>query len=185
MDWHRYCGYVMLSLILFRLYWGVVGSTASRFKTFVRGPEAIFGYLRTLPSRASPKSPVHNPLGALSVLALLILVLAETTLGLFAVDVDGIESGPLASWISFDAGRACARWHHLTFNALVGLIALHLVAIAFYAVYKRENLVGPMIHGRKVLPAGTSVTLGVWPKVVFGAALSTVVAWLTARAFKI
>jgi cytochrome b len=185
MDWHRYCGYALLGLIVFRLYWGVVGSKASRFQSFVRGPQAIVAYVRTLPDRRSPKSRGHNPLGALSVLALLSLLLAETMLGLFAVDVDGIESGPLATWISFDAGRACARWHHLIFNTLLWLIGLHLAAVAFYAVYKRENLVGPMLHGRKAVPAQDDVTLNTWPRVGFGVALSIGVVWLTARAFKV
>ena len=175
----------MLGLIVFRLYWGVAGSTASRFASFVRGPRAILAYLRALPTRASPKSPGHNPLGALSVLVLLVLLLAETVLGLFTVDVDGIESGPLASWVSFDAGRACAQWHHLIFNVLLWLIGLHLAAIAFYALYKRENLVGPMIHGRKILPPQGSIASGSWPRVGVGAALSIAIVWLTARGFKL
>jgi cytochrome b len=185
MDWHRYCGYALLGLIVFRLYWGVAGSRASRFRSFVRGPQTMLAYLRTLPDRAAPKSPGHNPLGALSVLALLGLLLAETVLGLFSVDVDGIESGPLASWISFDAGRACAHWHHLMFNALLWLIGLHLAAIAFYAVYKRENLVGPMLTGRKAIPAQDGAAVRTWPRAVVGLALSAGVVWLTARAFKI
>jgi cytochrome b len=185
MDWHRYCGYALLGLIVFRLYWGVVGSAPSRFLNFVRGPKAFTAYLRTLPQRASPKWPGHNPLGALSVLALLTLLLTETALGLFAVDVDGIESGPLAIWVSFDVGRVCARWHHLIFNALLWLIGLHLAAVAFYAVYKRENLVGPMVHGRKALSPRDDVALRLWPRIGFGGALSIAVVWLTARAFKL
>jgi cytochrome b len=185
MDWHRYCGYALLGLLVFRLYWGVVGSTPSRFARFVRGPTAVLAYLRTLPNRSAPKSPGHNPLGALSVVALLALLLAETVLGLFSVDVDGIESGPLSVWVSFDAGRLCADGHHLAFNILLGLIGLHLAAIAFYAVYKRENLIGPMLHGRKTLTASDPITAATWPRIVIGAVISAAVVWLTARAFKL
>ncbi len=185
MEWHRYCGYALLGLIVFRLYWGVAGSTSARFQSFVRGPGTILTYLHTLPGRASPKSAGHNPLGALSVLALLALLSTEVVLGLFSVDVDGIESGPLAAWISFDAGRTCATWHHLVFNGLLWLIGLHLAAIVFYAAYKRDNLVAPMIHGRKVLPSQDNVISGDWPRIAFGAALSIGVVWLTARAFKL
>jgi cytochrome b len=185
MDWHRYCGYGLLGLLIFRLYWGVVGSTPSRFTSFVRGPKTVLAYVRALPNRASPASPGHNPLGALSVLALLTLLVAEVVLGLFCVDVDGIESGPLSTWVSFDVGRLCAHWHHLTFNLLLGLIGLHLLAILFYAAYKRENLVGPMVHGKKPLPAFQGLVAASWTRLLIGVLLSALGVWMTARAFKL
>ena len=185
MDWHRDCGYAILGLLVFRFYWGVAGSTPSRFASFVRGPIAVLAYLKALPNRAAPKSVGHNPLGALSVVALLVVRLAQTVLGLFTVDVDGIESGPLASRVSFEVGRACGKWHHLLFNGLLALIGLHLAAILFYALYKRDNLVGPMVHGRKRLPPQTELVAAPWPRVVIGVILSAVAVWLTSRAFKL
>jgi cytochrome b len=93
MDWHRYSGYGLLGLVVFRVYWGIAGASTARFRQFVRGPRVIASYLRgrweTLPG--------HNPLGAISAVVLLALLLAQIVLGLFAVDVDGIESGPLSS----------------------------------------------------------------------------------------
>ncbi len=80
---------------------------------------------------------------------MLALLASELTLGLFTVDVDGDQPGPLAKFVSFDQGRAIAHWHHLVFNALLALIALHLVAVTFYAVIKRDNLVAPMLTGAK------------------------------------
>ena len=78
------------------------------------------------------------------------LLAVELGLGLFAVDVDGVQPGPFAKVISFDQGRAVAEWHHWgAFNALLGLVGLHLLAIVFYAVVKRDNLVGPMLTGAK------------------------------------
>src|ERR1700726_3554826 len=106
MDYHRYSGYALLGVLSFRLYWGVFGSTTARFAHFVKGPRSIWRYLR---SKARHVTPGHNPLGALSVLALLGLLLAQVTLGLFSVDVDGIESGPLSHWVSFETGRAWLR----------------------------------------------------------------------------
>jgi cytochrome b len=185
MDWHRYCGYALLSLLVFRLYWGVAGSTPSRFASFVRGPKTVLQYLRALPDRTTPITPGHNPLGALSVIAVLALLLVEVVLGLFAVDVDGIESGPLSAWVSFDAGRVSAHWHHLLFNGLLGLIALHLIAIAFYALYKRENLIGPMLHGRKNLPPREDFAGALWPRIAVGAILALVATVMVARAFKL
>ena len=80
--------------------------------------------------------PGHNPLGALSVLALLGLLLAQIVLGLFAVDVDGIESGPLSTYVSFDTGRVAAEWHEAVFDVLLWLIGLHVAAVLFYLLYQ-------------------------------------------------
>src|SRR6266436_139168 len=110
MDYHRYSGYALLGVLAFRLYWGVFGSTTARFAKFVRGPRSIWQYLR---SKAVNAAPGHNPLGALSVLALLGLLLGQVVLGLFCVDVDGLESGPLSHWVSFETARTCARLHRL------------------------------------------------------------------------
>jgi cytochrome b len=146
MDLHRYSGYALLGVLVFRLYWGFFGSTTARFAHFVKGPRSIWHYLR---SGANPVLPGHNPLGALSVLALLGLLLAQVALGLFSVDVDGLESGPLSHWVSFETGRACARLHQTGFDVLKVLIVGHIVAIVLYWVVKRDNLVRPMITGSK------------------------------------
>src|SRR4051812_31713006 len=121
LDRHRLSGYALLGLLLFRLIWGFAGSETARFAAFVRGPKAICRYLRgEAPARAG-----HNPLGALSVVALLTAVAAQIGLGLFAVDEDGLESGPLSYLISFDTARTAAAIHHKMFWVLVALIALH------------------------------------------------------------
>lgn len=149
MDYHRYSGSALLGVLAFRIYWGFFGSSTARFAQFVRGPRSIWAYLR---SRETHSSPGHNPLGALSVILLLTLLLTQVALGLFSVDIDGLESGPLARFVSFEVGRACARLHGLGFHVLEYFIALHVAAIAFYALFKRENLVAPMITGRKIWP---------------------------------
>lgn len=149
LDWHRLSGYAVLTLVVFRLAWGVFGSDTARFGYFLKGPRGIGAYLS---NKAEP-AVGHNPLGGWSVLAMIVLLVVQTVLGLFAIDVDGIESGPLAVFVSFDQGRLAAEAHHLTFNILLALIALHLLAIVFYAVAQRNNLIGPMITGRKKLGA--------------------------------
>jgi cytochrome b len=146
MDWHRYSGYAMLGVLIFRVYWGFVGSSTARFAQFVKGPGAIAEYLR---SRQYAAAPGHNPIGALSVLALLALLIAQVGLGLFAVDIDGLESGPLSHLVSFDTGRLCAEIHEWVFNALMVLVTLHVAAILFYLVFRKENLIGAMITGAK------------------------------------
>ena len=154
MEVHRWSGYTIIALLTFRLYWGLFGSSTARFAGFVKGPRAILGYLRGLASGARADIVGHSPLGALSVIAMLLLLVMQVCLGLFAVDIDGIESGPLSYLVSFDVGRVAARTHHLVFNALLALVALHIVAIAFYLIAKRDNLIGPMFTGRKTFGAG-------------------------------
>ncbi len=154
MDWHIRIGCALLGVVVFRLAWGVFGGATARFSSFVRGPRTVFGYAVKLAKGGADEAAVgHNPMGGWSVVALLGVMAAEIGLGLFCVDVDGLESGPLADRVSFHAGRAAAHWHAVLFNALLALIALHLCAIAFYAIVRRDNLVGPMLTGRKRLDA--------------------------------
>jgi cytochrome b len=142
MDWHRRSGLALLGLIAFRLIWGVVGGSTARFAHFIRGPGAIVRHFRGAPARIG-----HNPLGGLSVIALLALLTVQIVAGLYAVDVDGLESGPLSDAVSFETGRQAARIHHLCFDALLALSALHIFAILFYRLRGR-NLVTPMLTGR-------------------------------------
>ena len=182
LEWHRWSGYLLLGLVAFRLYWGFFGGSTARFGSFLRGPRAVLDYLRG----RRPPVPGHNPLGALSVLALLALLLAQVVLGLFAVDVDGIESGPLSLYVSFEAGRAAAHWHHRVFDALLWLIALHIGAIAWYLVVRRENLTAAMLHGTREYPAAAPPLRSASAlRFVAGVALSALLTWLVARAFQL
>lgn len=160
LDWHRRSGLAILALLLFRLIWGFVGGRTALFAHFVKGPRAALAYLRA--PNAAPGVPGHNPLGGWSVLAMLATLAAIVGAGLFAVDVDGLESGPLADRISFEAGRVAAGVHRVVFNLLLALIALHVSAILFHLLVRRRNLIAPMIHGRAppgdapVAPIGAS-----------------------------
>lgn len=179
LDWHRWSGYVLLGVLVFRICWGFFGSSTARFSQFLRGPREIVAYLRGRWSLA----PGHNPLGALSVLALLLLLLAQVVLGLFAVDVDGIESGPLSSHVSFDTGRVCAHWHHTIFTALQVFVALHVIAVAYYVLVKKENLVGAMIGGRRGYQSQPAepVQFASWARIVVAVAIAAAIAWFVTR----
>jgi cytochrome b len=180
MDYHRYSGYTLLGVLMFRLYWGFFGGHTARFTQFVKGPSAIMAYLRAAPVI---KSIGHNPLGALSVLVLLVLLLTQAGLGLFSVDIDGIESGPLSNLVTFDTGRILAKRHALMFNVLLAVIALHVVAIFFYLFVKRDNLIRPMIVGKKLLPSDATPTSISTPllRVVVGLLLAAIVVWAVVR----
>ena len=151
-QWHLWSGYLVLFLLLFRILWGFVGSSTARFTRFVRGPRNLFTYLR------QPQGWTgigHTPLGALSVLALLGLVAAQVGLGLILVDEDGVWSGPLYRFVTFDMGERAHGLHETLFNVLLGFIALHVAAILFYRLVRGKRLVGAMIRGTARVPAGT------------------------------
>ena len=181
MDWHRYSGYAVLALLTFRVFWGFVGGSTARFSGFLRSPAATWRYVRGL----GPGGHGHNPLGAWSVLAMLLLLLAQVGLGLFSVDIDGIESGPLADRVSFDVGRAAADLHHIAFNGLLGLIGLHLVAIAFHAVVRRDNLIGPMVTGMRRDRQGVTQMrpAPIW-RAGLGVLIAGLVAWAIAKGLR-
>lgn len=134
--------------VSFRIAWGFWGTRTAQFKHFIRGPRGVLTYARTLLSKQKAPQPVgHNPMGGLSVLLLLGLMIAQISTGLFAVDTDGMNSGALSQFVSFKTGRLFGDYHELTFNILLGMVALHLAAITAYAVIKRQNLVTPMVTG--------------------------------------
>jgi len=183
---HRWAGYAVLGLMVFRLWWGVAGGSTARFASFLVGPGKILAYVRKLPSRDPGETAGHNPLGAWSVVAMILLIIVQAALGLFSVDVDGIESGPLSDRVSFDLGRACAHWHELTFRLLQVLVVLHLAAIGFYAAWKRENLVGAMIvGGRRFQGVVTPLTKAPLWRLIVGIVLAAVAVWLIAKGFRI
>ncbi|MEY2926947.1 MAG: hypothetical protein RL367_1424 [Pseudomonadota bacterium] len=144
MDWHQRSGLALCGLILFRLIWGFVGGSTARFGQFVKGPGAVLASIR---GKTEWRGVGHNPLGGWSSLVLIALIAVQVTAGLFAVDIDGIESGPLSHFVDFDTGRVAADIHGINFNLLLGLAGLHSVAIFYYLVIKRRNLIWPMISG--------------------------------------
>lgn len=157
MNYHLWGGYAVLVLVLFRLIWGFVGSDTARFRDFVRGPGAALAYVKGLLRGETPQYLGHNPLGGWSIIAMLILLLAQAVTGLFANDDIFIE-GPLYSWVSKGTSDWLTTIHKLNFDLLLILIAVHLGAVLFYLVVKRENLVYPMLSGRKHPPLELAVS---------------------------
>lgn len=183
MQLHRWTGYTILGLLVFRLWWGVAGGSTARFAHFLTGPGETVGYLRTLGQRSPSQAAGHNPLGAWSVLAMILVLLVQVGLGLFASDIDGLESGPLSHLVDFDASRAAAELHELTFRIVQALVALHIAAIAFYAIWKRQNLIGAMITGKRPFLGEALRPAKLWSYLV-GLALAVLVAWFIAKGLK-
>jgi cytochrome b len=148
-DWHIWSGCAILTLLIFRLLWGLVGSSTARFANFIRGPRAIAAYLKGQWSGIG-----HTPLGALSVVVLLIAVAVQVGLGLIAQDEDGIYAGPLSRLVSSDTSDTARDIHELWFKVILGLIVLHVGAILFYRLRGRA-LTKAMVTGRTALEPGS------------------------------
>jgi cytochrome b len=148
MQIHEWSGFVILSLLLFRLMWGFWGSRQSRFVTFVRGPAAVLRYAKALARSEKLRYLGHNPLGGWSILAMLITLLTQAVTGLFATD-DIFTQGPLYPLVSDATSHLLTRIHRLNQNIILVLIVIHLLAIVFYLFVKRDNLIKPMIVGTK------------------------------------
>ena len=151
MDWHMRSGYTVLALLAFRIAWGFVGTRHARFANFVRGPAAIGAYLRSLGGGTHPVSVGHNPLGALSVLALLAVVLVQVGTGLFAND-DILTEGPLAKLVSKTGSDQATTVHYWNQWVLYALVAMHVLAVLVHRVRFGDDLLGPMVVGVKRLP---------------------------------
>ena len=157
MEQHFYAGYSVLTLLLFRLVWGFVGSRYALFKSFLYSPAKIMAYVKTLPVKESTQEqqPInkttrylgHNPLGGLAVFAMLAVLLFQTGSGLFSSD--DYYYGPLAGLIDKGLVAKLTNLHHLNFDIITALIAIHIVAILLYRLYKKEHLVGAMFTGKK------------------------------------
>jgi cytochrome b len=156
MDWHMRSGYAVLALVLFRIVWGFVGSTTARFVDFVRGPAEVLAHLRQLLARDAPPHVGHNPLGGLSVVLMLAVVMVQAASGLFASD-DILTEGPLYRYVSGATAEWLTSIHRANFDLLLALVVIHVAAIAFYRLYTRQDLVAPMVTGRKRLAAGTPI----------------------------
>jgi cytochrome b len=148
MRWHEAFGLAVLGLIVWRLQWGFVGPQTARFSAFVRGPREILTYLR-----GQWHGLGHNPLGALSVLALLGLFGLQAVLGLFTYDEIAFR-GPLAPLVDSAWQLRLTGWHRALEPLLWLIVLLHVGAIVFYAVVKKEDLVRPMITGYRRPPSG-------------------------------
>jgi cytochrome b len=152
MVWHLRSGYVIFTLLVFRLLWGFVGGHWSRFRTFLYAPATSLRFLRNGSLAHENHQVGHNPLGAWSVFALLGLLAAQVGTGLLADDELG-TTGPLYKFVSNVASSTATHWHKAYGQWVVLLLLLlHVGAVAFYAVRRRHHLIGPMWHGDKVLP---------------------------------
>ena len=157
MQIHMYLGYWTIGLVIFRVLWGFVGPKHARFSSFLKGPAGIWRYAKALGAGTMIESAGHNPLGGLSVILLLVLVGFQAFTGLFTTD-DIVWTGPYNGAVSSEWATRLTHWHHMNFNFILAAVALHLLAIAFYFLVKKQNLIGAMVHGKKYVAANDAIS---------------------------
>ncbi|WDE09836.1 cytochrome b/b6 domain-containing protein [Thalassomonas haliotis] len=150
-EYHMQLGYLALGLLVFRISWGFIGPKHARFTHFVPSPAKLVHYLKSIKQGNTRPSPGHNPLGSLMVLAMITLVSLQAVSGLFISD-DVFSSGPYYGSLDTETEQLMNTLHHNVFNYIWLSIGLHLLAIAYYWRVKKQNLVLPMITGKKSTP---------------------------------
>jgi cytochrome b len=148
LKYHFWSGYALLTLVLFRILWGLFGSETARFGDFLHGPRRVLATLRELPGPRPLRVAGHNALGGWMVLALLVVLLLQAGSGLFAND-DLFNEGPLYRHVGKSVSDWLTGFHHTNFTALLALVALHVLGVGWHRLRKGERLVAAMIHGRK------------------------------------
>lgn len=151
MNWHAKTGYAVLTLVVFRLLWGFAGSDTARFLRFVASPRLVLSHLKEAFRREPDRQVGHNPAGGWMVLLLLGLLFGETLTGLYVAD-EVAEQGPLTELVPARIANAITALHWIFWDLLLAAVALHVLAIAIYAIAKGHDLLTPMITGRKSLP---------------------------------
>ena len=179
---HLWSGLSLLALLLFRLIWGLVGSTTARFGDFLHPPRTVMAYLHSLAGANKALFAGHNPAGGLMVIALVTVLLSQAVTGLFAND--GLRfHGPLALLVSEETSTGITGLHGTIFNVILALIWLHVVAVGFYLFVKGDNLIRPMLTGKKPrshVPEGWNIRLAhPWLAFLILTLTAGLVFWLT------
>lgn len=151
--WHFYAGYTTGTLVVLRILWGLFGGPPASFASFIHGPAAVLAYARTMLTRMPSHWPGHNPLGGLSVIAILASLAVQVSTGLFADD-EILNQGPLAYLVSTETRGTLTAIHETNSMIILALVLLHVFVVLFYLVWKRENLIRPMLNGRKTVDPG-------------------------------
>ena len=151
MQWHLMSGYALLVGVVFRIIWGFAGGTHARFASFIAGPVATLRFARRLFSRQAVPQLGHNPLGGWSVMLMLASLLLQGATGLAAND-GVITEGPFAKVVGIEVSNVISEIHRWNFWVLVVLSSLHVAAVIFHWLVKKENLTGPMFTGIKQVP---------------------------------
>lgn len=147
-DWHRVTGEFVLLLIVFRLVWGVIGSSNARLSALLKSPAEGVRHLQHLAKRDVPQEREHNAAGAWAVIAMIVMLGTQAVTGLFIADEDELVEGALYGDVSSSVSALAYRIHHINAELLQIIVIVHVLMIVIYALYAKRNLVVPMLSGK-------------------------------------
>ena len=160
LTWHFRSGYAIATLLLFRLLWGFAGSRYARFASFLPSPSGVWRTVRSSESGTVPTTAGHSAIGTLSVYALLIVLAVQISTGVFANDGSFVE-GPWVKFVSAATSDRLSKVHYYNHWLIAGLVALHVAAIAYYLLARKEDLLTPMLTGDKLGISATAADDGI------------------------
>lgn len=178
---HFYLGYTVLTLVFFRVIWGIVGGHWSRFSTFIYSPSSLLAYVRNFNHPDAKPSVGHNPLGAISVFVFLVVLLLQGLSGLMSDD-DVSISGPWTAlvpnaWVEF-----ATEYHtEIGFPLILVLVGVHIAAVLYHLHAKKQNLIRPMIDGDKLVSSNTPASRDSLPTRLMALVLVAVCAYVVYR----
>jgi len=182
-QYHMWAGYLILSMLVFRVVWGLVGSDTARFAFFLKSPLEALRHLSHITRREPDTEIGHNAAGGWMVLGMLGLLFAQIVTGLGANDDIALE-GPLVARLGKTLSDQFTWLHHRLFKVILIVVVLHVLAIVTYAVLKRHDLVRPMVTGKKRMPGAmkpprmVSAVLALVIYVVCAAGVYAIVRWV-------
>ena len=178
---HFWLGFWALGLVIFRLIWGFVGPRHARFSSMFKGPGHLLNYASKFHRRDSEPTAGHNPMGAMVVLLMLLMIGAQAVAGLFLIDNTEIFPAPFHAVVSESLANKLMHFHHINFAVLQAVVSLHVLAVLFYQFYKRQNLIGPMVTGYKpaeLIEEGEAIKSSQMWKALFVALVAGAIVWL-------
>ena len=181
--YHFWSGYCVLTLILFRVMWGFVGSTTARFNYFIRSPKTVMYFFKDLVRREKYEGLSHNPAGSYMVVVLIVTLLVQVLTGFFSDD-EIFNEGPFRHYITSDFASELTALHHLGFNIILVLVVIHILAVMWHELAKGERLVWPMITGKKKLCQETpNLFFASGRRMVISFILSVIIVWAMVTLF--
>lgn len=149
-EWHEISGHCLIALLLFRLCWGFIGSSTARFKHFITNPISACDYLNKSLRLQAHHKVGHNPAGGWMIVVMMLVIGFQLISGLLSNNDLGF-SGALSDSVTKEISDLLTQLHALNFNVLVAIIWLHVVAVFFYVLVKKDNLIKAMFTGKKLL----------------------------------
>lgn len=177
---HMKIGYCIIGLLIFRVLWAIFGTKHSRIASFFPTPKSLVSSVKGLFDKDAAYYVGHNPLGAVSAIVMLVLVGLQAVTGLFTKGE--IWYGPYTSALSSSLVKKLDGIHHVNFNYILIAAGVHIFAIFFYLFYKKQNLITPMITGKKkedVVPEGSQISGSrIWLAIVLAVLVAAFTYWL-------